>query len=279
MEQGSTWLVELQATFTRMAGQFVEYLPNLIGGIVLLAVGYIVARVLRMIVVRSSTGLNAALDGSLRRGVLQRLRLSPAIIELLGKAVFWFVLVVFLVPVVRMLGLTTFGEWLDRLAGYLPEFLTGALIIAVGAFLGVFVRDITRTTVSATRIGRPELLGRVAQVAVVLVAAIIGFAQIGIDVSLLIVVIAIPLAAVLGGFGLAFGLGARSTVQNLLGAHFVRDRYAVGDQVRVAGTAGRIAEITPVAVVLESEQGRITIPARLFAEQVSVLAVGEAEDG
>lgn len=78
---------------------------------------------------------------------------------------------------------------------------------------------------------------------------------------------------------LALSLGAREYVANLIGGHYLRQRYSVGQQVRVAGYDGRILELTDTAVVLETAEGRASLPAKVFNEQPIVLVVSGARDG
>ena len=57
--------------------------------------------------------------------------------------------------------------------------------------------------------------------------------------------------------------------------HHFRHTYSVGQTVRVAGHEGRILDLTPVSVVLETEDGRVTLPAKVFGEEAIVLRIGE----
>jgi small-conductance mechanosensitive channel len=75
----------------------------------------------------------------------------------------------------------------------------------------------------------------------------------------------------LGGAALAFGLGARTAVGNIIGAHYVAQMYQVGQTVRVGEIEGRIVRTTAIAVVLDTPAGLVQVPARLFNEQPTTL--------
>ncbi len=57
--------------------------------------------------------------------------------------------------------------------------------------------------------------------------------------------------------------------------HYLRKQFQIGQTVRIAGVEGRIAEITSTAVIMESESGRILVPARNFEEETSILVTRE----
>ena len=102
-------------------------------------------------------------------------------------------------------------------------------------------------------------------------AVLIAVAELGIDIALLTALLSVMLLAVLGAFSLAFGLGAREAVSNIIGAHYVRQTFEIGRQVRIGDVEGTIAAITATSVIMQSPGGQVVIPAKLFNETMSVL--------
>ena len=119
------------------------------------------------------------------------------------------------------------------------------------------------------------LLGRLAQVVVVMIAVVTGIDQVGVESRFLIAALTIVIAAVIGGAALAFGLGARTAVSNIIGAHYLRQTYRVGQTVRIGSVEGSIVAMTTTAVILETGGGRVLVPAKEFSEGVSVLVRSE----
>jgi len=95
--------------------------------------------------------------------------------------------------------------------------------------------------------------------------------QIGIDVTFVTTMIAIVLGVVLAGFSLAFGLGARQSVANLIAARSLRRHFALGQRARFGSIEGEIVEFTPTSVILSTLEGRVHVPASQFDEQASML--------
>ena len=86
-------------------------------------------------------------------------------------------------------------------------------------------------------------------------------------------VLSVTLLAVLGAFALAFGLGARTAVSNIIGAHYLRQTFEVGQHVRFGETTGTIAAITATAVVIRASHGDVIVPAKHFSETVTTLMI------
>jgi small-conductance mechanosensitive channel len=119
-------------------------------------------------------------------------------------------------------------------------------------------------------------VGQVARTSVFVAAGLIAVAELGIDITLLTAVLSVTLLALLGAFSLAFGLGARTAVSNIIGAHYVRQTVEVGQRIRINGIDGTVAAITTTAVVLRVADGTLVIPARQFTDAASLL-VGAGE--
>ena len=118
---------------------------------------------------------------------------------------------------------------------------------------------------------RGDLLGRAAQIAIVTAIGVAGVEQLGIDSQFLTVTLSVTMGAALGGAALAFALGARTEVSNIVAMHYVRKTYKVGQRVALGDVTGRVRELTTTAVVLETETERVHVPGKVFGEGISRL--------
>ncbi len=271
MDEVSLWFETVSSAASRLLAQFVEFLPTLLGAIVVLALGWLVARMLRSAVRRLARWLNGVLDRRIGLDRARRLRFSEAAVKLLGDAAFWLTILFAVTLATRILGLVAFAAWLDRVVAYLPTLLAGGFIILAGFVISTLARDLTAAAVASARLAHAEVFARGVQAAILVMALVLGINQIGIDVTLLITLIAILAAAIAGALALAFALGSRSFVSNLIGAHYLQQLYTPGQRAIIGEIEGEIIEMTPVGVVLATGRGRVTIPAKIFNEQPTTL--------
>ncbi|MDH3702023.1 MAG: mechanosensitive ion channel [Alphaproteobacteria bacterium] len=271
MDKVFDWSAPLVAATSRMIQGFLEYLPQLIGAAAILIVGWLVARMLKALTIRLANSFDR-LSGYIGiSNVIATKKISESVVVIIANVIFWLVILFFLTAATNLLGLTMFAGWLDRMIGHLPNILSGILIIFAGVVVGNIVRDATVTAAQAMHSRQRTLLARGAQIFTVATIIVIGIDQIGIDITVLITVIAIVIAAVLGGLAIAFSLGSRTLVSNLIGARYLNKDYRVGEAIRVGGIEGTVLEISPVAVILETAEGRMTVPAKIFGEESSIL--------
>ena len=267
MDDVSTVLENARRVAMHALTGVIDYLPTLLGASILLLAGWVVARLLRAGTNRAGGNINRLLDRVFRSGRLAQIRLSARMLSALADVIFWLTLFVFASIAARAAGLTTFATWLDRVVANLPNLVAGVLIIVVGFLVGAIVRDLATATSPARRTAQGLLIGKAAQIAVIVVALVIGLDQIGIDVTFIVTVLAIAIGVLLGGFAIAFGFGARGFVANLIAARDLKREIEPGQVIRFGAIEGEVLEITATTIVLATKEGRSRIPAGIFATE------------
>ncbi len=265
------WVDALDKSFSLFVQRVGEHLPNFLGAVLLVLGGWLLARLLRAAIIRLSARLDGLVRSQAKDDFLKRLGVERPASALIGGIVFWLVFLLFFTAATETLGLPVLATWLSGISYYLPRILIAALIVLGGLLAGSLARDAIAATASAAGLAYAELLGRAVYVIILLVAVVTGVDQMGIESRFLTVTITIVIGALIGGAALAFGLGSRTTVSNIISAHYLRQTYHVGHTVKIGAVQGRIVEITPTAVILDGSDGRVMVPAKDFSEVTSVL--------
>lgn len=258
-----------------IANTLATHLPDVIGAALLLLVGWVIARLARALARRGLTAVESLLERRTGTAAREGARRS---IQAFGTLIFWAILLFFVTAATQVLGLVTFTDWLARLLQYLPTLAAGLLIMAAGFLLARLVGQLVQS--ASRRLAAPQrnALARLAQGATLIAALLVGADQIGIRVTWLAISVVVVLGALLGGLMLAISLGARAYVANLIGAHYLRQAFSVGQTVRVAGYQGSILDMTATSLVLETPEGRVVLPGHVYHDQAIVL-LSKASDG
>jgi len=270
MEHYAPWAEAFSSGAVELLNRVAGYMPRLLAAVALLLAGWLVARLLRLLSVRLITGLDHLWQRLVLKTRLRGLEGRHPPVRVIGTLVFWVAILFFATAAADVLGLAVFANWMAQLVGYLPVLLAGLLIMVAGVIASSLVRDLVSTSATSAGLVQGELLGRATQVIVLVVAIVVGLEQLKIDVGLLRNIAVLVVGAVFAALALAFGLGARTHVANLLACRNLRGSYHVGDTVQVAGVAGRIVEITEASVVVETDHGRARIPAALFDQHIAL---------
>jgi len=271
MQEPTSSLQDLSLSLQEMMTQITAYLPRVMMAALVLLLGWLLARLFRLLVVRAVGKLDHLWQSFISRQGMGHLPPRQPPVKIVGELIFWLVLLIFVTLSAEILGLSIFGLWLKEIISYLPLIASGLLIILIGFVVSSLSRDLVVSAANTSGSTHGDILGRATQFAILFVAIIIGVDQIGIDIAFISIVAGIVLASLLGGIALAFGLGARTHVSNIIAANQLRQIYQLGDKVRIGDIEGRIIDIMVSRVIIETETGSFDIPAKIFDEQVTVI--------
>ncbi len=277
MDDAPDWLSEPATSAGRALAEIAAFVPNLLLAVVLGLIGWLAARLARLLVERLGGVINHALERIPVRH-LGIFSLSPTAIRVLGDLAFWVVAFLFLVGIASALELDAVSQWLARLATYLPAVLSGVLIIVLGVAASILLGQLATAGAAPAGALRSRQVGRLVQMAILTLAIVLGVGQMGLDMTLPVALIVVTAAAIGGGFTLAFALGAGDLVRDLMGAHGVQQHCEIGQRVHVDGIEGEIMEVTATSLVIATADGRVIVPARVFHER-RITLLAEAEDG
>lgn len=261
----------LNTGFQTLVAQLMSYLPRIALAVLILVVGWLLARLVRMLVERTIGRLDQLWQRLISKRGMDQLQPRHPPTRIVGELVFWLMMLIFVTLVTEILGLAIFGTWLNQIVTYLPLAVAGLLIVLAGFVVSSLVRDLVSSAATSAGLAQADLLARTAQIIILFTAIILGIDQIGIDIMFLSVVVGIVLAAMLGGIALAFGLGARTHVSNIIAANQLRQIYQVGDKVRIGDFEGRLRDILVSRVIIETETGTVDVPAKIFDEEVTII--------
>lgn len=214
MDQVSVALEPLRAFLVQLGA----FLPRLLLAIIILVVGWLLAKFVRVVVEKALRFVNfnvlaerAGIDGFLQQGGVR-----TDTTGLLAMLVYWLVILGALIVAFNSLGLEHVTVLLGRIVMFLPQVIVAVLILAFGAYFARFVGQAVTTYCRNVGIEDAELLGRLAQYAIVVFVTLIVLDQLGIGGDILRQSFLILLTGVVLALALAFGLGGRKWAAELL---------------------------------------------------------------
>ena len=243
----------MTTVWTPVAG----FIPRFFGALVVVLVGFVVAKLLDTLLSKllAKLGLDRLMAGTGLTKMLGRVGIQVPVSSLIGKIVYWFVLLIFLVSAAESLGLDRVSATLDMLALYLPKVLGAALVLLAGGLLAQLLSGIVRGAAEGVGLDYAHGLGRIAQGLVILISISVAIGQLEVKTDLLNNVIAIALISIGLAAALALGLGSRDIAAQIIAGIYVRELYQVGQEVKVGDIEGQIEEIGTVKTILLTDEG------------------------
>ena len=222
-------------------GAFLSFIPQLIGALIILIIGYVIAKALQAIVGRVLEGIG--FDRWMERGGIKqffdRADTEHTPHSILGRLVFWFVFIIAITMAADALGIPQVSAVLAQLIAYIPSIIAAILILILAALLANFLSSIVRGATGS------DILASVARYAIIVYAVFAAVTQLGIAVELTAPTFLIVLGAVALAAAIAFGLGSREVAQDIIEKAYNRRDEATGDSGQ--GTTAGSSEEGPTA--------------------------------
>ncbi len=170
--QFDIWTQSLLTAMNTLWGKLAGFIPNLLGALVVVLLGFVIAKLLDALLSKllAKLGLDRLMGGTGLTKLLARVGIQVPVSTLVGKIVYWFVLLVFLVSAAESLGLQRVSATLDVLALYLPKVFGAALVLIVGVLLAQLVNSVVRGAADGVGLEYANGLGRIAQWLVIIIS-------------------------------------------------------------------------------------------------------------
>jgi hypothetical protein len=206
-----TWGQVFNSSLQELWWSFMRFVPGLVVAIILFVIGWFLGSLISKAIEQVFGSLK--IDNLFRSvGVENFLRKAGVGLNsgyFVGEVVRWFVIVVFLLPSLSLVGLTEVSSFLkETVLGFLPQVIIAAFVLIIAAVVSEGLSKVVLATAKAMDLKAANMLSTVAKYAVWIFAIIIALGKLGLGDYMSILFSGMVAMLALAG-ALAFGLGAK----------------------------------------------------------------------
>ncbi|MFA6383661.1 MAG: hypothetical protein WCX17_04555 [Parcubacteria group bacterium] len=213
-----TWGEAITLSLMGLWERFIDFLPALLGAIIVFVLGWIVASVLGKLIAKAikSVKVDEALEKVGFNKRLKEVGISETASELVGGIVKWFLVLVFLMAATNILGLSQVSDFLNSIILYIPNVVVAVVVLAVAFLVGGFAYNVVKGSTKAAGVMSATLLATISRWAIILFGIFAALIQLGIATSLISTIFIGIVSAISLAAGLAFGLGGKEEAASIL---------------------------------------------------------------
>lgn len=251
--------LDIGDSLQRFTDEFFEWLPRLVGALVILAIFWIVARVVTKLLLKvlPRTGMDRAVRSGRMGQYVARYAEGLRPSSVLATIVFWFILLTGVVLALSTLGIEALDNAIAAIVGYLPHVVAAILILVVALAIAGVVGGAIIKLMGDTALGK--IAAAIVPVLVLTIAVFMALVELQIAEEIVVGMFYIVLGAIALAAALAFGLGGRNAAQRLLDGAYEKGQEAMPRaraEMRLARE--RAAERRDEVVErVEEERGRV----------------------
>jgi hypothetical protein len=220
-----TWGTEVRDVLQNTWDRIVDFAPNIIGAVVIVLIGAIVGMILGYIVTRilQAVKLQSLADQSRFADVLRRAKLSNDVAEISGSFVKWVVILAFLIPAAAVLQVEGARDFLEGMLLYVPRVLGVAVFVIFGALIADVLAKMSRVAVDSMGLTLGLVIQALVRWSLYIFVALTAMFALGVAREFIVILFTGLIAALAIGFGLSFGLGAQTHMNDLVKK--IRDEF------------------------------------------------------
>ncbi|MGJ8735750.1 mechanosensitive ion channel family protein [Zobellia laminariae] len=268
MDKVSEWQNLAFNTLTSIINDIASALPNIIGAIVILLIGWAISKIVRFVLkkVFKIAQLSKLSDKINEAKLFGDSNVKIDIEKVLLQFVKYILLLVFIIVAADIVELTIISQEIANLLRYLPILLSAMVILMIGLYAAKLIKSALKSVFDSMGFGGGKLVSSIVFYVIIIFVTITALNQAGIDTSMFTSNFTLILGAFLLAFALGLGLGSRNVVESLLKTFYARKNYAVGDKVKFADIEGTIEAIDNISVTLNTKEGKLIVPIKEIVE-------------
>lgn len=275
MENVSTYSELFFQSLQSFGHTFMSALPRILGAIVILLIGWLLSRLASRVVSRLLTAarFNKLADRIKATEMLQRANIQKTASELIGRFVYWLLLLVVIITTADTLGWSAVSREISKLLAYLPQLLSAIVFFIVGIYIATFVRDIVSGATRTLGISAGRIVSTIVYVLLFLLVLLTTLEQAGLDTSILTSNLILIVGSVMAAAAISYGFASRTLLSNILASFFSRKNVRIGQTIEIDGLRGEITEINNIAIVLRTAaKEKHIIPAQdLISKTIKII--------
>jgi small-conductance mechanosensitive channel len=267
MPTQNDWQTALSSSYEQLSNYLVMNVPKLISALFLILLGWVIAWPCSKLTLSTVKIISRKWQKAVREitniGVSE-IKASHA--SVISKTVFWVVMLFFMTAASSRLGHDFFSIWLNTLLGYVSQLLATVFIVMASYLLGNILGGMAQSASKAAKFSQSASIGNIAKYSIFFVALVVGIEQLGINIQFITTFIIVVIGVLLFGVALAFGMGSNAFVANIIAARQADSHFRLNEHLKVVGVEGTLINITSTMLLIETEEGRVLIPARVCME-------------
>jgi len=204
-------------SFTQALNTFMSFLPSLLVALIVLVVGWFIAGSLGRLIARglSAIGLERAVERSGIGRFIEQSGSRWTMSEIIAALIKWSIFLIFIQAAASLLGMAQITAIINSVILFIPKLIVALAIIVIGSLIARFVAGLVRGSLAEMEVGGAGLFAKLAQYAIIGVAIVAAFNQIGVAQTVVNTLLIGLIGSVALALGLAFGLGGREVAAQI----------------------------------------------------------------
>jgi len=263
----------LSDTFNKLLEQASQFLPRLIGAIVMVILGLIIARIIARVVKKILEKIKIDSFGQKLNDIdfINKANIDIKISAIVAKFFYYIILLFFLIFAADILQMESISQLVVDMFNFLPKLLVAFVFLIFGTLLAELIRSVIEATLGSLGIPSSKIIGTFLFYFLFINVVILAIEQAEINTTFLQQNISIIIAGGVLAFAIGYGLASRDVVSNFLSSLYTKDKVSVGDIIEIGDQRGQVTMLDKTSITIATPDKRVIFPLKhLLNEKVAI---------
>jgi hypothetical protein len=260
--------------FQDFAQIMADGLPRVVMAIVVFLAGYIIAKIVAMILLKTlktvnfdSVAVKLKLDEPLKVTGFRK-----GLSHLASKVVFWLIMIVVIQSTTNNLGIEVVEEQIQKILDFIPSLISAIIILLAGYFIATKIKEVLVNMTRSLGSSAGRVLANIVYYFIMVMVVITAIDQTGIRTDLISNNILLIVGVILIAGAVAYGYAAREIMRNMLSSFYSKKNFYPGQEIKLGDLQGTILAIDNTSVILKTATSKVIIPSsELMSNKVEIL--------
>lgn len=278
MERITTWKDLLSKTANEMGLTIMEAVPNIVGAILILLLGWLVTKLIILILKRILKLVKADKWTKLlnEKVLAGKTSLKFDVSKVILVFVKWIMFLVFLIAAADVMQWEIVSQEVGNLLRYLPRLFSAIALFMIGLYIANFIKKAIKGVFDSFDLRGAKLVSTLVFYIIAFIITVTALNQAGVDT----VIIRNNATLILGGFiaavAISLGLGSKDLVKDILRTSYARKKFRVGQEIHYKNVSGTIEALESLTMDIRTEDGLLVVPIhKIIEEEIMVIKDSE----
>ena len=265
--------IDLIKVLTDLVSSVVSGIPQFLGALIVLLVGWIIARSIRRLVKKllAATGIDKLAENLNSIELVERANIKIFPSQLLSSILYYLLMLIVAMASTELLGMPQVSQLMTEIINYVPNFITALIVLVLGLLFSDFIKNLVLTACRSLGIPSANLIANVVFYFLFIAVAMSALGQAKINTDFIQSNLTVIIGGAVLAFSFGYGFASRDMMANFIASFYSKSKVKIGDRIRIEDVEGKVVGIDNTSITVQGKDRQIIIPlSKLTSENVEI---------
>jgi small-conductance mechanosensitive channel len=260
-------------TLLKLVTQFTNFIPKLIGGIVVFMVGLLIAKAISAIIVKvfQKVGIDKLGEKLNELDFIKKFKIEIVLSTIISKIVYFFIMLIFISTATETLGFKVITDLVASMVNMVPKLIAAMIMLIIGLLMADAIQKTVVSACKSLNISAGKMIGSIIFFFFLAITVIAALGQAGINTTLLESSFNLIIAGIIFAFSFGYGMASKDILANMLSSFYSKNKYKEGQVIELDGIKGTITSIDQTSIVVKTGETSTVFPLNILQTKNVIL--------